>query len=241
MRFSSYEKRKRKSKLWQRIISIMVCAVVFCTAYALTQPTITRENCHRLGAQVPPELVDMSLTASIYTDGTYQTPAEDATVITVSGLLPSDAAIKAYPVEIDAGMNTLCAYDISIILPDGTVYEPTADESLDVHIYGGVADRIRDGMQVYHIPEEGEPEALDTIVTDNSIHFEVKHFSVYAVMASGTMDTVYLNGTSGSDSAAGTQNAPVKTFEHACELLAPNGTLYISGTVTDRHEAVEPE
>lgn len=232
MRFSSYEKRKRKSKLWQRIVSIMVCAVVFCTAYALTQPTITRENCHRLGAQVPPELVDMSLTASIYTDGTYQTPAEDATVITVSGLLPSDAAIKAYPVEIDAGMNTLCAYDISIILPDGTVYEPTADESLDVHIYGGVADRIRDGMQVYHIPEEGEPEALDTIVTDNSIHFEVKHFSVYAVMASGTMDTVYLNGTSGSDSAAGTRNAPVKTFEHACELLSPNGTLYISGTVT---------
>lgn len=177
------------------------------------------------------ELVEMTLTASIYTDGGYQTLSDDAAVITVTGLLPAEAAIKAYPVTIDNGMNILCAYDIAIVLPDGTVYEPADGASLAVSIHGGEVDSAGD-IQAYYIPEEGDPEPVDTVVTDDGVSFEAPHFSVYALTVSGTMNTVYLNGASGNDAAAGTQNAPVRTFERACELLAPGGTIYISGTVT---------
>lgn len=36
--------KKRKRKLWQQIVSVLGCAVVFCTTYALILPAITKEH-----------------------------------------------------------------------------------------------------------------------------------------------------------------------------------------------------
>ena len=37
-------KQKRRKRLWKRILSVMMCLVVFCTTYALILPAITKET-----------------------------------------------------------------------------------------------------------------------------------------------------------------------------------------------------
>lgn len=37
-------KKRRSHRLWQRIVSAMICVVVFCTTYALILPAITQES-----------------------------------------------------------------------------------------------------------------------------------------------------------------------------------------------------
>ena len=37
-------KRKRRKKIWKRIVSAMMCLVVFCTTYMLILPAITKET-----------------------------------------------------------------------------------------------------------------------------------------------------------------------------------------------------
>lgn len=39
----TYTARRRKRKLWQRVVSLLTCAVVFCTTYAMILPAITME------------------------------------------------------------------------------------------------------------------------------------------------------------------------------------------------------
>jgi hypothetical protein len=73
---------------------------------------------------------------------------------------------------------------------------------------------------------------MESTKSDEAVSFITDHFSVFALARSGTMTAVYLNGTSGNDSAAGTSSAPVRTFDAAVALLAPEGTIYISGTVS---------
>ena len=180
---------------------------------------------------------EQTLTAQIFTDQTYRTSAEDDTVITVSGMLPKGAEVKAYPANVKTENQVVCAYDIAIFLPDGSQYEPGEGEKMNVVIQSEdiIGETSEEGkkFKAFYIPDEGEPEEIDTTTTETGISFETNHFSVYAVMAtSGDMSTVYLNGATGSDDAAGTQTAPVKTFEKAKSLLAENGTIYISGTVT---------
>lgn len=180
---------------------------------------------------------EQTLTAQIFTDQTYRTSAEDDTVITVSGMLPKGAEVKAYPANVKTENQAVCAYDIAIFLPDGSQYEPGEGEKMNVVIQSEdiIGETSEEGkkFKAFYIPDEGEPEEIDTTTTETGISFETNHFSVYAVMTtSGDMSTVYLNGATGSDDAAGTQTAPVKTFEKAKSLLAENGTIYISGTVT---------
>ncbi|MBQ7871116.1 MAG: Ig-like domain-containing protein, partial [Oscillospiraceae bacterium] len=49
---------------------------------------------------------------------------------------------------------------------------------------------------------------------------------------SGTLSTVYLSGSGNDDNSGDSSSKAVKTFEKAKSLLAPNGTIYITGTVT---------
>jgi hypothetical protein len=37
-------KRKKQKRIWMRILSVMMCVVVFCTTYMLILPAITKEN-----------------------------------------------------------------------------------------------------------------------------------------------------------------------------------------------------
>ncbi|MGI6336804.1 MAG: Cna B-type domain-containing protein [Eubacteriales bacterium] len=179
-------------------------------------------------------LPEITKSAVIYTDGKYETLFEDGTVITLTGVIPEDAQIRAFPVTVETQQLVICAYDICIFMPDGTLYEPAEGEKINVTIQVPElnADTTSD-TTAYYIPEDSAPVPMDTsIQEDGTVCFETDHFSVYALMRSGKVTEVYLNGVTGNDNNAGTQAAPVKTFEKALSLLSENGTIYVSGTVT---------
>ena len=37
-------RRKKRKRIWKRIVSVMMCLVVFCTTYMLILPAITKEK-----------------------------------------------------------------------------------------------------------------------------------------------------------------------------------------------------
>ena len=123
-------------------------------------------------------------TADIYTDDTYADLSDDTTVITLTGPIPKDAEVRAFPVTVETEMEVLCAYDIAIFQADGSVYEP--DASVSVNIASPVLEEMDQSeleMEVYYIPDEGSPEPMDTNVSEDGVTFDAPHFSTYAVMA----------------------------------------------------------
>lgn len=128
-----------------------------------------------------------TLQAQIFTDGTYKNEFEaDDTIITVSGMLPKNGKVYAYPVT-SVGDDTICAYDITVFDKNGNAFQPFEGESLDVLIRTDKlsGDAFEDGVhpEVYYIPSDGEPERMATDRTQNGIEFSTDHFSVYAVRA----------------------------------------------------------
>lgn len=189
-------------------------------------------------------LSEQTLEALIYTDGTYLQPAEDSTVITVSGMLPEGAQARAYPVTLETdlidGQTVIMAYDISIFYGEEQLYEQ-ADTPLSVTFRPADWEAPPEDADytIYYIPEEGEPEPVETVVDEQAVNFLTDHFSTYAMTSGGTASTVFLNGASGNDSKSGTSTGnAVKTIEKAMSLVKDGGTIYISDTVTvtDRQE-----
>lgn len=184
-------------------------------------------------------LTEQTIQAVIYTDGTLEQPAEDATVILISGMLPEGAVAVAYPVVLESnlieGETILLAYDITILDAQGNPFEQTATENpFRVSIQPPDWEPAEDAeYNVYYIPEEGDPQIVESENEENVVLFDTDHFSTYALTTPGTLDTVYLNGASGNDTRAGnsTSNA-VKTMNRALELVKDGGTIYITGTVT---------
>ncbi|MCD8217179.1 MAG: leucine-rich repeat protein [Clostridiales bacterium] len=105
--------------------------------------------------------------------------AEGSTV-TLNGLLPEDAAMTAEPVDVEIeGMTALLAFDICIFDADGVEYEPE-DDTITVTIE---SSEITGDSSVYYVPEDGDPEKLDTTeAAEGAVEFEAEHFSTYAVV-----------------------------------------------------------
>ncbi|MGN0405787.1 MAG: Cna B-type domain-containing protein [Bariatricus sp.] len=328
----SYNRRRRRKKIWKKILCVLGCVVVFCTTYALILPAITLDKgpvcgleehehtdaCYRtvekssrlvcteeshehteecydadgnlicgklevlehvhddscfetVETEVEPVLIcektehlhsdacfekdseekeaeegtavnlaEGSQTAVIYTDSSCEKISDDTTVITVEGNLPENAKICAYPVEISAEQaleqTVLCAYDISIVLEDGTIYEPAEGESLKVSIQSSKlgSDKLDEELapKIYYVPEKGEPEPVDTTVNDDEVSFDAEHFSVYMVLA------VNANEVSTAEQlktaiASGNENIKLKTDISVSEGLTipakANITLDLNG------------
>ena len=192
---------------------------------------------HRTNRQVI--LEEQSITAEIFTDESHITPSDDKSIITIKGMLPVNATAKAHPVVLESdfveGQALVVAYDITITDESGNVFNQTDNGDKFVVTIEPPEWNSEDDhrLSVYYVPDSGEPQSMNVIQDKDAISFETEHFSVYAVTRSGTLSTVYLNGKSGNDENAGNSaNAAVKTFSKALELLADNGTIYISGTVT---------
>lgn len=134
------------------------------------------------GMLLSEELPVTTLTALIYTDASYTTPADDPTVITLTGAIPKDAQVRAYPVSMDPEHQALCAYDIAIFLPDGTVFEPSAQDAVTVSIQTPKLDSSQ-VMDVFYVPQDGTPELIPSVTEDDTISFDTDHFSVYMVRA----------------------------------------------------------
>ena len=120
-------------------------------------------------------------TAEIYADAEGLVPLNDGTVITLTGYIPEDAAVRAFPIAIEADQTVLCAFDIAIVLPDGTLFEPAPDAPVTVSIQSPAL--TAQDMEVYYVPDKGDPEPISATVTDEGVCFDANHFSVYAVMS----------------------------------------------------------
>lgn len=141
-----------------------------------------------LGYGILPENGEpVTLTAAIYTDERYETPAGDSTRITVTGVIPEGAQVRAFPVEVELAEETvLCAYDISIYLADGSLFEP--EEPLSVRFLLPEREEETADCKVVYVPERGEPEPVQAVAEDGGVTFEAEHFSVYAVLAASVGD-----------------------------------------------------
>lgn len=126
------------------------------------------------------------MNAQIYTDGRYQILADDAAVITLTGYIPEDAVVKAYPVTLETEMDILFAYDITIFHADGSIFEPVEGDMVNVAIQSPVLENSQDDISVYHIPEDGAPSLVDSNISDGELSFDTPHFSVYAVIKAST-------------------------------------------------------
>ena len=134
------------------------------------------------GVLAAEELPVTTLTAVIYTDASYSAPADDLTVIALTGPIPQDVQVRAYPVSMDPAHQALCAYDIAIFLPDGTVFEPSAQDAVTVSIQTPKLDNGQ-AMDVFYVPQDGAPELIPSVTEDDTISFDTDHFSVYMVRA----------------------------------------------------------
>lgn len=209
--------------------------------YALTDPTLLGYGMipETEPGILPPVLVEQTLLAEIYTDETMQQLADDETLIRISGTLPEGASARAYPVVLDTGLfdgaDVLLAYDITIVDHEGNPIDQSEEGTLfTVSIQPpGWTPSEDENYNIYYIPEEGTPEMMDSESADDAVSFTTPHFSTYALTATGTQATVYLNGASGNDSRAGTSaSTAVKTMAKALTLVKDGGTIYITGTVT---------
>lgn len=126
-----------------------------------------------------------TLTAAVYTDDTCQVLSEDAAVITVTGSIPEGAEALAFPVTVETDLQVLCAYDISIRLPDGSLFEPAEDGAVTISIQSPAFSGLDEGTEteVYYVPEAGEPERVRSGRYGGEVCFETGHLSVYMVTA----------------------------------------------------------
>ena len=184
-------------------------------------------------------LTEQTIQAVIYTDATLEQPAEDETLILITGMLPEGAEAVAYPVELETdriqGETVLLAYDITILDAEGNPFEQAETEApFRVSIQPPDWEPAEDAeYNIYYIPEDGDPQIVESENEEDVVVFNTDHFSTYALTTPGTLDTVYLNGASGKDTnSGGTTGAPVKTMNRALELVKNGGTIYITGTVT---------
>ena len=170
------------------------------------------------------QLTQQTLTAAIYQDNGLTAPLNDGTKITVNGLLPANAAIVAYPVKnvTIKDQAVVAAYDISVLLPDGTIFEPAADAPpLTVDIIlpqaeneamaqdnakkegtGDVTLLKDSSYSVYYVPDSNDaPEALEAAAENREVSFKAQHFSIYAVTVPTSGDLPVTIGWSDGASA----------------------------------------
>lgn len=169
------------------------------------------------------ELKVVTLNGIIYTDNTYKTKAEDQTVIAVTGKIPEGASVRAFPVELEAqeGKEILFAYDIEIVLKDGTIFQPSEGETVTVDVQSEVVCGAETEVEVYHAPETGEHEKMTATETDKGISFDTKHFSIYYGLAKSVQPaTVAQNVTITEVPSVPAPNVTIKMYNYPMNINA---------------------
>ncbi len=179
-------KRFSNSKLSRSITAVLLVIAMLISVLPVTaaaQPT---------DSSVIEQLAERTLSAIIYTDQTYKTPASDAASITVSGRLPEDISAKAYAVSVEEE-NVCAAYDITLFDASGSEYEPTEAVSVEISSLA-ISDAVDCGEQLsaFHIKDDKTTESIDLTVTDDSgVSFEAESFSIYYITSSTETPKIY--------------------------------------------------
>ena len=135
------------------------------------------------------------INATIYTDASYKVISSDKSSITVSGVLPNNTVVRAYPVKTEVrDSKVLASYNISLFKPanngigilktkdslsDYEVYEPTETVTVAIKLQNEIENA--DYSSICYVPESGVPEKMPTTVINNIVSFQTSHFSTYAL------------------------------------------------------------
>ena len=152
------------------------------TPEAEPTPTITPEATQEV------QLEQQTVTAELYTDSTYATAEQSENAVVVSGNLPENGSVKAFPVNNISveGMKVLCAWDITIFDAEGNKWEPAEGNTLSVKFQiPDLTEKENEAGEIYYIPDENtdQPEKLESQVTDDGVSFDAEHFSIYLLAA----------------------------------------------------------
>ncbi|MBP3761300.1 MAG: InlB B-repeat-containing protein, partial [Ruminococcus sp.] len=113
---------------------------------------------------------------------------DDSQVITLDGLMPSNAAVSVNSLNEPPEKN-LCAYDISISDNNGENFQPQNGSSIKVQITNSnIAEAVASNnkLRLWHIDDDGVREEIHNFtIQDDTITFEASGFSVYEVDDSG--------------------------------------------------------
>ncbi|MGN8777797.1 SpaA isopeptide-forming pilin-related protein [Blautia sp. HCP3S3_C12] len=131
------------------------------------------------------QLEQQTVTAELYTDSTYVTAEQSENAVIVSGALPENGSVKAFPVNnINMeGMKVLCAWDITIFDAEGNKWEPAEGNTIAVRFQLSELPEENADYSIYYVPDESgneKPEEIQSEVTDDGISFNAEHFSIYA-------------------------------------------------------------
>ncbi len=134
-----------------------------------------------------------TVSATIYTDDTYEEKLSDGATIELSGKMPKGAEVKAYPVEVEIeDITVLAAYDITIFDEDGEEYEPDEDDVIEVTIENEeILEALEEEREltVFHMEDEDdEPEQIAKLPPKTKKpKFSARHFSIYIVGEDGSL------------------------------------------------------
>lgn len=196
-------------------------------------------TCYADGLQEDPvltdEVIECTKIALIYTNEIYEELSEDSTVITLAGMMPESSTVKAYPVEITDGEDVICAYDISIYKADGSLYDIEENGNITVSIEAEAlkeeAQVEEQTLEVCYVPEEGEPEVIQSTVTEEGVTFEAEHFSVYMVRAVGARASDPIADLTALRAAVGGNFTGEKMVVLTGNIEVPDGTSGNNGII----------
>jgi len=121
-------------------------------------------------------LTEQKLEAVIYTGEDYSEESSEETTITLTGLLPTEGTVRAYPVELDVADGiVLAAYDISIFRADGTLWEPKEENEILVEIdTPALREAMAEDRQfgVLHVTEGTDLATAEIIPISNALSAE---------------------------------------------------------------------
>ncbi len=151
-----------------------------------------------LGLDKFSHLEDQTIDAKIYEDDSYGFRLADGTSITLTGMMPVDAEVKAYPVEVEIeDVNILAAYDITIFDKHGKEFQPEEDDAIEVLIENDAIYEALDDeheLTIYHMEDEfDEPEEIAIIEPAprrlQALSFLADRFSIY-IVGDGTLTDI---------------------------------------------------
>ena len=141
-----------------------------------TEPEATEES-------IQPENTEIKQTrkVSVYRNHRRDELLPEADEIHVAGNYPEDAVVYAVPAEVEADGEILSAYQISILLPDYSVYQPTQEESLLMTVKNESFEGRT--LEVRACPAEGASYELSSTARGKMVAFHLPESAPFAVVA----------------------------------------------------------
>ena len=156
-------------------------AVTEATKPETTEPETTEPETTEESTQPENTEIKQTRKVSVYRNHRRDELLPEADEIHVTGNYPEDAVVYAVPAEVEADGEILSAYQISILLPDYSVYQPTQEESLLLTVKNESFEGRT--LEVRACPAEGASYELSASARGKMVAFHLPESAPFAVVA----------------------------------------------------------